>query len=70
MYISIKYVLLYVGAGAVAGWFSKGDRTVSLVGLGVAALIGASFGLSYAMLSAIEFGIGLGFASMLRKGKK
>lgn len=67
MYISMKYVVLYVGAGAATGWFSKGDRTASLIGLGVAALIGASFGISYALVSAIEFGIGLGLATMLRK---
>ncbi len=70
MYISMKYVILYVGAGAATGWFSKGDRTASLVGLGVAALIGASFGTSYALISAIEFGIGLGLAAMIRKNKE
>ena len=70
MYISMKYVILYVGAGAATGWFSKGDRTASLVGLGVAALIGASFGISYALISAIEFGICLGLAAMLRKNKE
>ena len=67
MYISMKYVILYVGAGAATGWFAKGDRTASLIGLGVAALIGASFGISYALISAIEFGIGLGVATLLRK---
>lgn len=67
MFISMKYVILYVGAGAATGWFSKGDRTASLIGLGVAALIGASFGISYALVSAIEFGIGLGLATLLRK---
>lgn len=70
MYISMKYVILYVGAGAATGWFSKGDRTASLIGLGVAALIGASFGISYAPISAIEFGIGLGLAALLRKRKE
>lgn len=70
MYISMKYVILYVGAGAATGWFAKGDRTASLVGLGVAALIGASFGISYALISAIEFGIGLGLAAMIRKNKE
>ena len=70
MYISMKYVILYVGAGAATAWFSKGDRTASLIGLGVAALIGASFGISYALVSAIEFGIGLGLAAMLRKKKE
>ncbi len=67
MFISMKYVILYVGAGAATGWFSKGDRTASLIGLGIAALLGASFGISYALISAIEFGIGLGLAAMLRK---
>ena len=70
MYISMKYVILYVGAGAATGWFSTGDRTASLSGLGVAALIGASFGISYALISAIEFGIGLGLAALLRKRKE
>ena len=70
MYISMKYVILYVGAGAATGWFSKGDRTASLIGLGVAALIGASFGISYALISAIECGIGLGLAALLRKRKE
>lgn len=70
MYISMKYVILYVGAGAATGWFSKGDRTASLIGLGVSALIGASFGISYALISAIEFGIGLGLAAMIRKNKE
>lgn len=67
MFISMKYVILYVGAGAATGWFSKGDRTASLIGLGIAALLGTSFGISYALISAIEFGIGLGLARMLLK---
>lgn len=70
MYISLKYVILYVGAGVATGWFSKGDRTACLVGAGIAALIGASFGISYAILSAIEFGVGLGLASMFRKNRE
>jgi hypothetical protein len=67
MFISMKYVILYVGAGTATGWFSKGDRTASLIGLGIAALLGTSFGISYALISAIEFGIGLGLARMLLK---
>ena len=66
MYISLKYVILYVGAGAATGWFSKGDLKTCLVGVGIAALIGASFSISYAVVSAIEFGIGIGLASMVR----
>lgn len=69
MYISMKYVVLYVGAGAATGWLTKGDRTASLIGLGISALIGASFDVSYAVISAIEFGIGLGLVKMLWKDK-
>lgn len=70
MFISMKYVILYVGAGVATGWFSKGNRTACLVGAGIAAFIGASFGISYAILSAIEFGVGLWLASMLRKNSE
>jgi hypothetical protein len=69
MYISMKYVILYVAAGAITGWLSKGDKTVAYIGLGVSALIGMSFGFSYAFLSAIEFGIGLAIASLLNQSK-
>lgn len=70
MYISMKYVIMYVGAGAATGWLSKGDRTACLIGVGIAALIGASFSISYAILSAIEFGVGIGLASILRENKE
>lgn len=66
MFISMKYVVMYVGAGAITGWLSKGDKTAAYVGLGIAALIGMSFGITYAVLSAIEFGIGLGAVALLR----
>jgi hypothetical protein len=64
MYLSGKYIILYVGAGVATGILSKGDKNAALIGLGVSALVGASFGLSYALISAIEFGIGLAIASM------
>ncbi len=67
MYISGKYIILYVGAGVATGILSKGDNNAALIGLGVSALVGASFGLSYALLSAIEFGIGLALARLLSK---
>ena len=67
MYISFKYIILYVGAGVATGILSKGDKNAALIGLGVSALVGASFGLSYALLSAIEFGIGLTLARLLSK---
>ena len=67
MYISVKYIILYVGAGVATGILSKGDKNAALIGLGVSALVGSSFGLSYALLSAIEFGIGLALARLLSK---
>lgn len=67
MYVSGKYIILYVGAGVATGILSKGDKNAALIGLGASALVGASFGLSYALLSAIEFGIGLALARLLSK---
>jgi hypothetical protein len=32
MLVSVKYIILYVEAGAATGWFSEGDRTASLIG--------------------------------------
>jgi len=69
MYLSGKYIVLYVGAGVATGYFSKGDRNTALIGLGISALIGASFGIGYALISSIEFAIGLGLASVLLKKK-
>jgi hypothetical protein len=69
MYLSSKYIILYVGAGLATGYVSKGDRNAALIGLGISALIGASFGISYALISSIEFAIGLGLASVLIKKK-
>lgn len=70
MFLSMKYVLLYTGVGLATGYVSKGDKTAALVGMGVAALAGFSFGLSYALLSAIEFGIGFGIFCMFGAEKK
>ena len=64
MYLSGKFIILYVGAGVAIGYVSKGGRNAALVGLGVSALIGSSFSISYALISALEFAIGLGLASM------
>lgn len=70
MFLSAKYVLLYTGAGLVTGFVSKGDKAAVLVGMGIAALVGASFGLSYAIVSAIEFGVGFGVSLMFQSNKK
>jgi hypothetical protein len=69
MYISGKYLILYVGAGIALGVLSKGDKKISLVGLGISALLGASFSFAYAFISAIEFGIGLGLAALINTHK-
>lgn len=70
MYISLKYLILYCGAGLATGYFSKGDKTALLVGMGIAALLGTSFGVSYAIVSGIEFAVGFGVAVVLRGDKK
>lgn len=70
MFLSAKYVLLYTGAGLATGFITKGDKAAVLVGMGIAALAGASFGLNYAIVSAIEFAVGFGIAVMLQGNKK
>lgn len=67
MYISVKYLVLYVGAGLATGVFSKGDKTICWIGVGIAALLGANFGIGYAALSAVEFAIGLGIAALVTR---
>lgn len=68
MYISLKYVVLYVGAGAATGYFSDGNKLIGAIGVGVAAIVGASFGIQYGVLSAIEFAVGLGIAALVKAG--
>lgn len=70
MYISMKYVILYVGAGAITGWLSRGNLTIGLIGVVFAALAGSSFGLPYAILGAIEFGVGLWLSSIFQKNEQ
>ena len=69
MYFSAKYVILYTGAGLAFGYISEGDKKVGLIGLGLAALAGYSFGTDYAIVSAIEFGVGLGIAALIRSSR-
>jgi hypothetical protein len=70
MILSAKYILLYTGAGLVTGFIAKRNKTALLVGMGIAALIGASFSVSYAILSAIEFAVGFGITVMLQRNNK
>jgi hypothetical protein len=69
MFLSAKYVVLYAGAGMVTGFVSKGNKTAMWVGMGIAALVGASFGLGYAAVSAIEFTVGFGVSLMFQSNK-
>lgn len=66
----IQYIILYIGSGADSCRFSKEDRTPSLIWLGVGAIIVAYIGISYALVSAIEFGMGIGLTAMLWKSKE
>ena len=70
MILSAKYIIIYTGAGLVTGFIAKKDKTALLVGMGIAAMIGASFNISYAILSAIEFAVGFGIAAMVQRDKK
>lgn len=69
MFLSATYIVLYTGAGLATGFFTKADKTTILVGMVLAAIAGGSFGVSYAIVSAIEFGVGIGVAVMLQGGK-
>jgi hypothetical protein len=70
MILSAKYIILYTGAGLATGFVAKRDKTAMLVGMGIAAMIGASFGINYAILSAIEFAVGFEIAVMLQRDNK
>lgn len=67
MVLDFKYVILYVGAGVAARLMTKGDKTSLLIGLGVSAIFGSSFGFFYAIISAIEFWVGFAVASVFHK---
>lgn len=67
MVLSIKYIILYTGAGFATGYFSHGNKSIGVIGACVAFLLGCSFGISYGAISAVEFGIGLGAAALIRK---
>ncbi len=67
MYISLKYVIFYTCVGGVAGFIGEGDKRVAGVGVILAAMMGYSFGIDYAILSAIEFSVGFALGSILKK---
>ena len=69
MYISLKYVAFYTCTGGVVGYLADGDKRVAAIGLVLAAMMGYSFGLDYAILSAAEFGGGFFVGSILKTKK-
>ena len=69
MFLSAKYLLLYTGAELFTGFATKGAKGVVLIGMAIAALIGANFGLHYAIISAIEFGVGFAVALLFQNNK-
>ncbi|UUZ67289.1 hypothetical protein LP416_21115 [Polaromonas sp. P2-4] len=62
-------MILYTGAGIATGYLTEGDKSAALMGLGIAAIFGYSFGFDYAIVSAIEFGVGLALAAVFRGNK-
>lgn len=67
MYISLKYVFLYVLAGGATALIFQMDRRAGAVGVIVSVILGSRFGGAYAILSAIEFMAGFGLVVWLSK---
>ncbi len=67
MFISMKYVIFYTSVGGVVGYFAEGEKNVAIAGAILSAMMGATFGFEYAILSAIEFGVGFFIGSILKK---
>ena len=66
MYISLTYVAFFTCTGGVVGYIAEGDKRVLAISAGLAAMMGYSFGIDYAILSAIEFGVGFAVGSILK----
>lgn len=67
MYLSLKYIILYTCTGGIAGYIASGDKKVALIGLALAGIFGYSFGINYALISALEFGAGFIIGSIIKK---
>ena len=67
MFISIKYVIFYTCVGGVVGYIADRDKRVGIAGAILSALMGATFGVEYAILSAIEFGVGFFLGGAFKK---
>ena len=69
MYISVKYVIFYTCVGGAVGYIADGDKKVLVAGAILSALLGSKYGEIYAVLSAIEFGIGFVFGTFISNKK-
>jgi hypothetical protein len=67
MFISIKYVIFYTCVGGIVGYIADGEKKVAIAGAILSAMMGATFGVEYAILSAVEFGIGFFLGSTFKK---
>ncbi len=66
MFISLKYVAFYTCTGGVVGYIAEGDKRVVAIGAVLAAMMGYSFGVDYAILRAIEFAAGFAVGAILK----
>jgi uncharacterized membrane protein len=69
MYISLKYVIFYTLAGGFIGYIGEGDKRILGIGACLAAILGFSFGIDYAILSAIEYALGFYVGSIVKKNR-
>jgi hypothetical protein len=70
MFISLKYVIFYTCVGIGVGYIADGDKRVAIAGAILSAMVGMTFGFSYAILTAVEFGVGFFIGSVLKEKNK
>lgn len=70
MFISLKYVIFYTCVGVGVGYIADGDKRVAIAGAILSAMMGMTFGFNYAILTAIEFGVGFFIGSVMKEKNK
>ena len=70
MFISLKYVIFYTCVGVGVGYIADGDKRVAIAGAILSAMTGMTFGFNYAILTAIEFGVGFFIGSVMKEKNK
>jgi hypothetical protein len=70
MFISLKYVIFYTCVGVGVGYIADGDKRVATAGAILSAMMGMTFGFNYAILTAVEFGVGFFIGSVLKEKNK